>query len=321
MSDLITADESARVEEDFPIQRMDPHQMQSLSKEEQEEYEIQHVVMTRRRNKAMGPIIYARCNEDNGIYMSSIYPGYRIGELLDEVTFLSADWDDEEECFVWELKTKEWCLKNGFHEIEPGTWSGDWYFDKFPNEKPCIRPLTQFDVLPEERINRNVNEDDFLQVRKLKDEGNRSYNNKRYKQAIKKYDQALDLLGGEDYTMFLKGYQRQEAVKILSNKAECNIQLENYTDASLNGSSALALNKGHVKSLLRRAKANYVIIFQMIDLIDPDLFMVGIFEEDVDKVIQMGGIGAEEAKELKEMMKKEIAPIINSHNGFRMFVQ
>ena len=113
----------------------------------------------------------------------------------------------------------------------------------------------------------------------------------------------------------MRGNQREEAVKIFSNKAECNIRLERFNDASLDGTSALILDKNHVKSLLRRARANYEIGFSKPDMFGmPDIGMLGVFEEDVDKVINMAGDGLDEAKRLKEKYKGNIDPLLNRHS-------
>ena len=61
---------------------MSPEEFQSLSKKEQEDYEVEQAVMNRRRQKAMGPFLYARQNDidrkDDQMDMgkeSSEYPG------------------------------------------------------------------------------------------------------------------------------------------------------------------------------------------------------------------------------------------------------
>mmetsp|Transcript_30202 Transcript_30202/g.72493 ORF Transcript_30202/g.72493 Transcript_30202/m.72493 type:complete len:359 (+) Transcript_30202:56-1132(+) len=35
----------------------------------------------------------------------------------------------------YEGKTPYWCRTNGFSEVEPGIWSGKWYWEHFPNRK------------------------------------------------------------------------------------------------------------------------------------------------------------------------------------------
>jgi hypothetical protein len=45
------------------------------------------------------------------------------------VTFYRPDGDTEG-------KDVGWCLDNNFYEIHPGLWSGDWYYDHHPEEKP-----------------------------------------------------------------------------------------------------------------------------------------------------------------------------------------
>jgi len=311
VTDLLTEEECSKIEADFPIRHMSPEEFQTLSKKEQEDYEVEQVVMNRRRQKAMGPFLYARQNDidkkDEQMDMekeSSEYPGYTNGELMEVVTFLSRKWDDKHGCFASEDKNVRWCLDKGYWEVEPGTWAGYWFWDKYPDIKPHVRSTNQFIVPPEERINRNVTAEVFQDVKENKEEGNQFFKIKMYSQAVKKYDKALNLLGGEDYTMFLSGEQREEATKILSNRAECNICLDNNTDASLNASSALALDKDHARSLLRRARANYNVALQKTESSGTsDNLLLGIVQEDLDRVITMGDEGVDEANEMKEIMK------------------
>lgn len=53
-----------------------------------------------------------------------------------------------------------WCLDNGFHEIEDGLWSGDWYYRHHPNykeEKEAARKEQEAkrkSISPQERLER-----------------------------------------------------------------------------------------------------------------------------------------------------------------------
>ena len=51
------------------------------------------------------------------------------------------------------------------------------------------------------------------------------------------------------------GAQRDEKVKIFSNRAECLLKLKRWAQAASDASAALELDERHEKSLLRRAKA------------------------------------------------------------------
>ena len=54
------------------------------------------------------------------------------------------NWDDEEHKDVHfyrpdgdiEGKSIHWCETNGFYQLEEGTWSGDWYYEHFPDKIP-----------------------------------------------------------------------------------------------------------------------------------------------------------------------------------------
>jgi len=53
-------------------------------------------------------------------------------------------WDEREVTFFYrpdgntEGKSIGWCKSNGFFEVEPGFWSGNWYWRHFPNAKEEI---------------------------------------------------------------------------------------------------------------------------------------------------------------------------------------
>jgi hypothetical protein len=65
--------------------------------------------------------------------MWSSYNGYGVDSDDDdestEVTFYRPDGDTEG-------KTIGWCRRHGFFRIEEDLWSGKWYYDHFPEERP-----------------------------------------------------------------------------------------------------------------------------------------------------------------------------------------
>jgi hypothetical protein len=73
------------------------------------------------------------------------------GRLYEEVNFYRPDGDTEG-------KDIGWCLGNGFFEIEPGLWSGDWFYRHHPNfktkqqiEKEQRKELAELETPLEER--------------------------------------------------------------------------------------------------------------------------------------------------------------------------
>lgn len=237
---------------------------------------------------------------------SDEYPGYSNRDLREEITFLRPEWDEDNQCFDYEGKDVHWCLSNGFKEVEPGVWSGDWYFEKFPDAALHQRP--PFKKPTEERSNRNVSEEIFMQAVAKKEEGNKYFKEKKYSMALQLYDECLELLGGDICTIFLKGTQREEAVKVLSNKAECYLRLKDYMEAVDSTSTALAIDKKHEKSLMRRAKAGYQMAYLQRDRFGPNPFGIGKAIEDLEQIIRFGGDsdGATEARAFKTRIENKL---------------
>eukprot|EP00979_Chaetoceros_neogracilis_P001986 scaffold360_cov262-Chaetoceros_neogracile.AAC.3 len=65
---------------------------------------------------------------NNKITDSFYGDAYYCGGDYDESEFFRPDGD-------LEGKDVNWCLSNGFFMIEPGLWSGPWYFDQFPQAR------------------------------------------------------------------------------------------------------------------------------------------------------------------------------------------
>jgi len=87
------------------------------------------------------------------------------------------------------------------------------------------------------------------------------------------------------------GVQRDEIVKILSNKSECLLRLKMYEEASWFAGQALALDPKHEKSLIRNAKA----------CLNADnrkgMFVVQAYF-DLRRAVAVNGNGAEEARRM-----------------------
>jgi len=95
--------------------------------------------------------------------------------------------------------------------------------------------------------------EELLDQKKL---GNQAFSNHEYEKAIQHYEEAL-LYSNDLYVAPID--QVDEIVNILSNQAECYLRLKNYKDAGKAATDALMFNSNHVKSRLRRAKAEIAI--------------------------------------------------------------
>lgn len=101
------------------------------------------------------------------------------------------------------------------------------------------------------RIRRLDEEAELKPMMKLKQQGNKMFGKKKYENAIDLYDEAVlrvrDMyIGPSD--------QIEQIATILSNKAECELQLGRYEDAGNTATEAILFMKQE-KSLIRRAKA------------------------------------------------------------------
>ena len=85
----------------------------------------------------------------------------------------------------------------------------------------------------------------------VKGVGNAAFGKEQYSDAIAAYNEALSLFGERVGS----GAQREEKVKVLSNRAECHLKLFDWRAAERSASEAICLSPSHTKSLLRRARA------------------------------------------------------------------
>jgi len=87
-----------------------------------------------------------------------------------------------------------------------------------------------------------------------KQEGNTFFLQKKYKEAVEKYDEALFEIH-HMHLFILPVAQMTEIVNVLSNKAECHLRLKEYNDAAMAATDALIIDDTHAKTRIRRAKA------------------------------------------------------------------
>lgn len=87
-----------------------------------------------------------------------------------------------------------------------------------------------------------------------KQEGNELFVQKKYKEAVEKYDEALFEIH-HMHLFILPVVQKKEIVNVLSNKAECHIRLKEYNEAAMAATDALIIDDTHAKTRIRRAKA------------------------------------------------------------------
>ena len=74
----------------------------------------------------------------------------------------------------------------------------------------------------------------------------------------------------------------------------------------MKASEALALDKRHEKSLVRRAKATYYGDIKNGHMIQSNPLAAGMAEEDLKTVIRMGGSGAEDAQKLLDEINSKV---------------
>ena len=91
----------------------------------------------------------------------------------------------------------------------------------------------------------------FARVTEAKARGNALFGTARFVDAIGAYDEALGFFG----LYWGSVDQRDEKVKIYSNRAECELKLGRWKEAAASAAAALGITPGHTKSLLRRARA------------------------------------------------------------------
>jgi len=188
---------------------------------------------------------------------------YTRNELNQMVTYVQSSKDSSTGRFRQDRKSLAWCLSrtNSCEQIEPGVWSGKWYFTYRFGEEQGQRAWSeaQNSRLVMERFGkaRTVDEQTMEQVLHYKERGNRAFHRNQYKRALDEYIIAERLMGGDVAGMYLIPNQRSQLVKILSNQSECYLRMKKYEHALVQSTIALKLDKTHPKSILRRVKALY----------------------------------------------------------------
>lgn len=176
-----------------------------------------------------------------------------------EVTAVHSRKDPETGDFYRGRRSIQECIDSGLEEVQPGVYSGLWYFLYLFGEKEGKRVWT--DSANGRRIRESggkalrISDDVFASVQREREKGNRSFQRGQYNAALRSYLAAEQLVGVPG--MYLIPEQRDELVKLLSNQAECYLRTMKYDEAKNAASAALVLNKKHLKSILRRAKAVY----------------------------------------------------------------
>lgn len=111
---------------------------------------------------------------------------------------------------------------------------------------------------PKIKITRLDEETTMKTILGLKQEGNRHFVEKGYREAIDCYDAALESVPSDlrDKLHVAPKHQITELLNILSNKAECLLRKAKYEEAAEASTEALIFDARHEKSRLRRAKAS-----------------------------------------------------------------
>merc|ERR1712087_232970 len=95
---------------------------------------------------------------------------------------------------------------------------------------------------------------DMLELIAKKKEANQLFAAKKFKEALDKYDDALDVVICE-HLYVAPTNQVKEVVNVLSNQAECYLRLNDYDQAGETATNALVIDSDHEKTRIRRAKA------------------------------------------------------------------
>lgn len=242
------------------------------------------------------------------------FEGYTRHEVEQEVTFLRPEYNAETDEFDSEGKNVGWCISNGFEEVEDDhVWSGPWYWrhrggEEARNQRLALNQQRRKEIVLkrqqlEDSCILRVNEQAFARILNLKKQGNHAFCTGDYARALEYYHETHWQHSHFQEGVFLDGQQRTEKVNILSNQAECHLRLGQHAEAQMDATQALVLDKRHVKSLIRRAKATYrgyVLDDCEFTSMKVNPIAAAQAQQDLEKVIRMGGQGVEEAKKLHE---------------------
>ena len=146
-----------------------------------------------------------------------------------------------------------------------------------------------FASLSAKQLDPSVDSTVFEKIKALKQQGNGFFSRKKFGNACKAYDEALELFFALIHPP--NAEQRKENVIIYSNKAECLIRQEKHADAILAATEALALDPHHEKSLLRRARATLRLLPT-----EPDRYSSCHY--DLQKTIDLNGASLSDAQDL-----------------------
>uniref|UniRef100_A0A7S1L6T7 Uncharacterized protein n=1 Tax=Alexandrium catenella TaxID=2925 RepID=A0A7S1L6T7_ALECA len=130
----------------------------------------------------------------------------------------------------------------------------------------------------------------------LKDEGNVSVKQKKYKEAVEKYERGIAILDKADgFPMLRQEVEEMVALKavLYGNVAQCMLSQELYRRALDAASSCLSLDKDNVKALHRRSLAREALKEYAGAL------------EDAERLQRLGGgsLGAEEVERRVQLMR------------------
>jgi tetratricopeptide (TPR) repeat protein len=227
---------------------------------------------------------------------SAEFPEYTQGELDTDVEFLRPRY--HEDMNDVESKTPYNLLHNGFEEVSEGVWSGPWYWRHFGGsiedaKKKRLKRRQEKLAAHKVFLQRyELSQRDYEDLLRFKKAGNDAFQRKKFRTAIQHYDQAAALIM---IGKFLPPNQQIEAINIYSNTAECHLRLQNYLDAIMAATEAILINEKHVKSLYRRAKANYTYAKKTsTSPYDIDLFRIAQVDEDLQMILNDCLAGEEE---------------------------
>jgi tetratricopeptide (TPR) repeat protein len=207
--------------------------------------------------------------------------------------------------FFTERKTCTECIENGCEEAEPGVFAPLWYFTylfgEIQGKKAWSEAVNSRRVKDRGGKAIKISNDAFRSVVSERERGNRCFQRDQYNSALESYLKSESLVGIPG--IYLIPDQRDELVKILSNQAECYLRMMKYEEARDAANDALLLDKKHLKSILRRAKAIYYGAKRTKTI---TLDTVAQATEDLALIVEEKGRGAEEAEALMDLIMRNV---------------
>eukprot|EP01102_Stenamoeba_stenopodia_P003603 TRINITY_DN13789_c0_g1_i1.p1 TRINITY_DN13789_c0_g1~~TRINITY_DN13789_c0_g1_i1.p1 ORF type:complete len:253 (+),score=64.05 TRINITY_DN13789_c0_g1_i1:103-759(+) len=169
------------------------------------------------------------------------------------------------------------------------------------DDSPVLTDATPIELSPEE-IERRLNE-----AKKLKDEGNTLFAERKYDEAIHCYTQAL----------FVAPPSHKECAVFYANRAACYIYLTQYDEVVKDCTSALELDVNYVKAISRRGTA-YERLNKYGDALADFKKVVELTPNDKvaqDAVIRLEPLAKEQAEKEKEEMLGKLKDLGNMFLG------